>query len=434
MMGIRGAAILSEPHFSDALTVGELLDILNESFAGMRVAVRGEVSAIEERRGVTYFSLKDSGGEGMLSCLMFRSDFFFSGIRIEDGADVVVEGVPNVWKPRGRLSFRVSRIRLAGEGALKKAYDALREALGREGLFSPEGKRPLPPFPRSIAVITSKDGAALGDFSANLGRFGFSVSLFDAHVEGRHAIPELIAGIRHFNAAPKEWDVLVLIRGGGSLESLEAYNSELVVRAVAKSRIPTLAGIGHEKDISLAALAADRMVSTPTAAALLLGESWGHARERLLAWEEYLTDRFRRACFDSEERLRASIETVRNGRDSLMAPFERAEQIGSRLLFEVEGKMKEMRLLERHLSKQVGRFCNAARFASRLEFIESRLHARNPRNLLARGYSILLKGPSVVRGVSDLRAGEDFEAVLADGRICARSSGSAFESKGVSSE
>ncbi len=408
---------------NEPLRVGAFLDILNESFAGMHVAILGEVSGVEERRGVTYFSLKDTEEEGMLSCLIFRSDSFRQGIRLENGQEVIVEGSPNVWRPRGRLSFRVSVVRLAGEGALKKAYDELSQKLEHEGMFSLERKRPLPSFPRRIALITSREGAAIGDFMTNIGRHGFSVTLFDAQVEGKRAVAELLAGIRYFNARPKEWDVLVIIRGGGSLESLEAFNSEALVRAIAASKIPTLAGIGHEKDVSLSALAADSMVSTPTAVAERLGVSWEGARERILANERTILEHFRNALFDAEERLRAGSEAIRLAKEERLTALRAFEQLVIRLQSKFLGWCEQGHLRATHLSRTIFRSFDPVSTRRRIAAIASMIDSRSPTRLLARGYSVLLKNKRVVRGVSDIVEGDMLEGVLVDGHISARAIG-----------
>lgn len=397
--------------------MGAFLDMLNESFSGMRVSVRGEVSSVEERRGVTYFSLKDTEEDSVLSCLIFRNDFLLQGVRIDAGQEVIVEGMPNVWKPRGKLSFRVSVMRCAGEGALKKEYDALRLKLEREGLFSPERKRTLPIFPKNIALVTSREGAAIGDFMANLGRHGFSVSLFDAHVEGKRAVEEVIDGIEFFNTHSKKWDVLVLIRGGGSLESLEAFNSESLVRAVARSKIPVLAGIGHEKDVSLSALAADRMVSTPTATAEAIGASWEDARERALACERICFDRFRNRLLDAEERIRFSSESIRNAKERMLLPLRNIERLGIRIVSEFSAWRERVHVQNTFFAKMIARSLDFSLIRKRIESVALRIEAGNPKRLLKRGYSIFRKNNRVVRSVSDIIVGDELEGVLFDGIV-----------------
>lgn len=399
------------------LTVGAFLDVLNESFIGMQLAIRGEVSSVEDRRNVIYFSLKDADGEGMLSCLIFRNDFLLHGVHLEEGQEVIVEGMPNIWKPRGKFSFRVSVIRLAGAGALKKAYDRIRLKLEREGLFLAERKRPIPVSPRRVALITSREGAALGDFSANLERYGFSVALFDAHVEGKRAIGDILEGIAFFNQHPKNWDILVIIRGGGSLESLEAFNSEPVARAIAESRIPTIAGVGHEKDISLAALAADMMVSTPTAAAKILSVSEREVREQCSFLARSILDDFQRNVFDSMERVRDISDTVRRASERITDPIRRIDRVGVRISSMFSSWCDRTKTEHLHFSRLVSRVADVSRIRKRLEDLSLRIEANNPKRLLERGYGILRKDNRVIRSASEVVVGDALEVIVADGCV-----------------
>ena len=403
--------------YGESLTVGAFLDVLNESFVGMRLSLRGEISSVEDRRNVVYFSLKDTDEEGMLSCLIFRNDFLLHGVDLEEGQEVIVEGTPNVWKPRGRLSFRVSVIRLAGLGALKRAYDQLFLKLEREGVFLSERKRPLPPSPKRVALITSREGAALGDFTANLERYGFSITLFDAHVEGKRAIGDILSGIEFFNRHPEAWDVLVIIRGGGSLESLEAFNNERVVRAVASSHIPTLAGIGHEKDVSLVALVADVMVSTPTATAKALSASEREVREKFTLLVRSICEDFQRDIFESAERLRDISDAVRRSNEKIMDPIRRIDRVGIRLSSMFSSWCERAKVEQLHFSRLISRGADTSRMHKRLESLASRIEANNPKRLLGRGYGLFRKGDRVIRSVSEVAVGDAFEIVLSDGCI-----------------
>ncbi len=401
----------------EPLAVGAFLDVLNESFVGMRISIRGEVSGIEDRRNVVYFSLKDSNGDGMLSCLMFRNDFLIHGSDLREGQEIIVEGAPNIWKPRGKLSFRVSVVRLAGAGALKRAYDELRKNLELEGLFLPERKRGIPPFPRKVALITSRDGAAIGDFSANLGRYGFSVSLFDAHVEGKRSVGDIISGIEFFNRHPKSWDALVLIRGGGSLESLEAFNSEPVVRAFAGSHIPTIAGIGHEKDVPLAALVADVMVSTPTAAAKAISFSEESARETMDAFSRSISESFRRQLFENSEKLWNCSNALRRATEKIVRMVQDTDRVGIRISSMFSSWCEQTRIRQHHLSREFLRETDPSSVRRRIDDLHFKIEARNPNRLFERGYAVIRRNRQVVRSVESVSVGESFEVVLSDGNI-----------------
>lgn len=403
----------------ETFRVGAFLDVLNESFIGMRVSVCGEVSGVEERRGVTYFSLKDPEEEAMISCLIFRNDFLQQGVSLQNGQSVIVEGSPNVWKPRGRLSFRVSVVRLAGEGALKRAYDELYGKLRHEGMFSDDRKRPLPKFPERIALLTSREGAAIGDFTANLGRHGFRVSLFDAHVEGKRALADLVEGIRFFNRNPERWDVLVIIRGGGSLESLEAFNAELLVREIALSRIPILAGIGHEKDVSLAALVADKMVSTPTAVARTLGISWDEMFEEFRVLEYVLFESFRKMLDHGRDRMRETGDFFSGVLGGMLTRFRSAEEMWRRSVFVFSREFLEIRKRCDGLWKSIERFFAPMplRIGGLMTNVFSGIQRAGPRSILARGYGLFRKNGKIVRSVSSVATGDMLEAILADGNI-----------------
>ncbi len=271
--------------------VGEFLDFLNGLWKGKEYAVQGEISEFKMHPSGAYFALKDAEGEGVLYCYMNPYAYRTLGFALEDGFVVRAYGVPNIYKPKGRMSFVVRTMTLAGEGSLKKAYEALKKKLENEGLFA--RKRPIPEFITRIGIITSKTGAVIDDFRKNLKPLGLHLSLFDTRVEGPSAPANIIRGLRWFNEHHLECDVIVVIRGGGSLEDLQPFNNELVARAVFSSEIPVIAGIGHDRDVPIVSLVADAQTSTPSFAAAAINESWDRVvlgvprleRELALAFE-----------------------------------------------------------------------------------------------------------------------------------------------------
>lgn len=411
-LGIETSQFLQEP-----FSVGAFLDVLNESFSGVRTSVRGEVSGIEERRGHVYFSLKDAEDGSVMSCVLFRHIALLFALELKEGEEAILEGVPNIWKPRGKFSFQVSSVRRAGEGALRRAYEALCQKLEAEGIFNESRKRSLPIFPQRIALVSSREGAALGDFMANIGRRGFQIALFDARVEGAGALPDIVRAIRFFNASPRDWDVLVVMRGGGSLESLEAFNAEALVREVSVSKIPILAAIGHEKDVPLSARAADRMVSTPTAAAkaLSLGfeeserkieNSWERALRQFSFWKE-----------DSDrvwERAHALSRRALNGLSASRRSLERAvEQSLSQFAFSVR-RLEDRK--SRVMAEMISRLSTGVQIHARiLESMESRIEAMNPIRLLAKGYSLLSKNGRLIQSISQIASGDTVRFRVAGG-------------------
>jgi len=190
---------------------------------------------------------------------------------IELGMEIIVDGMPSIYAPSGRFNFQVNTIELVGEGALKLAYDKLKKKLEDEGLFGIARKKEIPELVQKIGLITSETGAVIHDFLNNIGKYGFQIKFFNSRVEGQLATADLLKGIKYFEN--QDIDVLVIIRGGGSLESLQAFNNEVLVRRIAEFEKPVICGIGHDKDVPLCALVADLLVSTPTAVTTVLNKS-----------------------------------------------------------------------------------------------------------------------------------------------------------------
>ena len=240
------------------LTVYEFLKALNMNLRRYRVLVTGEITGRVNRRGaVTYFSLHDAEEEAVLQCMAFNSILDRLGIEIREGMAIKVGGYPEIWKRAGMFSFKVFEILLTGEGELKRQFEMLMKKLEAEGLFSPEHKVPIPNFAKHIGLITAADREAMNDFITHLAPHGLNIELYDVRVEGARAVEEIVEAISWFNENRPEIEVLVLTRGGGSLESLQAFNSELVARAIFASRIPIICGVGHERDVSIADFVAD---------------------------------------------------------------------------------------------------------------------------------------------------------------------------------
>src|SRR4051812_37012384 len=230
--------------------------------------VAGELSGVKKAAsGHWYFCLKDPGAQ--VECAMFRARAQFLDFRPEDGLQVEVRARVTLYEARGNFQLVVEEIRRAGRGALFQAFERLKARLEAEGLFEPARKRPLPAFPRAIGIVTSPQAAALRDVLTTLGRRApmVPVVVYPAQVQGESAAGQVARAIATANARD-ECDVLIVCRGGGSLEDLWAFNEEVVARAIAASRIPVVSGVGHETDFSIADFVADLRAPTPTAAAV----------------------------------------------------------------------------------------------------------------------------------------------------------------------
>lgn len=381
---------------NDAVSVSEALDICNVTLVQNRLRVQGEVTRVDSRERVIYFTLKDSDDGSVVSALIFRNNYELSGVVLKEGTEIIVEAVAEIYKPTGRLSLKVSSIELAGEGALKKAYDDLKKKLEKEGLLSAERKREVQKLPQKIGLITSRDGAAIGDFMTNLGSYGFKISFCHSSVEGQKAVSEILSALK--TMSKKDLDLLVIVRGGGSLESLQAFNNERIVREVANFSVPVIAGIGHEQDETLTTLVADGGVSTPTAAARIVRESWDLVKKNISQQESFLLNSFENILLDVKNNLQDGSEILKgffeNVNDDFESKVDRLENHFESLGFQ----MKEIQ--------------------NKVNFSEKFLRQNNPERQLKLGYSIARdENGAVVRSVEDVSEGDIIDVQVSDGNI-----------------
>jgi len=387
-------------------SITEFVAQLNTGLKATKAKIVGEVG--EAKLGPTghmYFTLKDDAGSAMLSCIIWKFKYNLYGIKLEPGMKIVALGNPEIYAPSGRLSFICDTLELAGEGDLKKQYDELRAKLEKEGVFDLANKRKIPQYPHKIGVITSKGGAVIHDFINNIGKFGYDIKMIDSRVEGAEAVADLLAAIKTFRK--KDIDVLVIIRGGGSMESLMCFNNELLVREIVGFPCPVLAGIGHDKDVSLVAMAADVMVSTPTAAANLLNESWEQA---LL-----LVERYERKILQSYSLIFERFKTAENRFKVSLQNFKNTLIIAR----------SDLTILQKKCIFGLSLLCD--RFKVSLQNAEKIIELNNPERNLKLGYSIATFNGKIIRKVKDVKAGDEISLKLADGVVLS-------EVRGVQSE
>jgi len=254
---------------TNLLSVSDFIALTNQTleYAYPTVLIQGEVSSFNVNQGkYVFFDLKDDSGK--IGCFMM---LFSLRIALEDGMQVIVQASPKL-TTLGKFSLTIQRVQPVGEGSIKKSFELLKEKLTKEGLFDEERKRQLPAIPRKVGIISSTKAAGYADFiKISNDRWG-GVEFFvaDVSVQGILASDQIISALEYFNSSDNILDVIVIIRGGGSSDDLAVFNDEKLVRKVASSRIPTLVGIGHETDITLAELASDVRASTPSNAAQIL--------------------------------------------------------------------------------------------------------------------------------------------------------------------
>lgn len=378
----------------EILSVSEYLDKINSVLKTEKSKILGEVSGVQEYpgRSYLYFSIKDSKDQSTIKCFMWKRDFTISGVSLKDGLEIVVSAYPSIYKPNGGVALQVESIELVGEGALQIAYEKLKKKLEVEGLFSIDRKREVPIYPHKIGVITSKSGAVINDFLTNIGKFGYEILFVDSKVEGAEAIKDLVSALNTLK--DKDIDILVIMRGGGSLESFQAFNNETLVRAVAAFPVPVLTGIGHDKDAPLVSMVSDKNVSTPTAVANLLNSSWDEALSLVEMSQEKIFSKFTSSLRDKHFFIENSVVRMERGIRFVSESIKRSEEIILRS-FDLVLKNTEDFLLQ---SKKT-------------------LELLNPTRQLSQGYSIVKLGGKVLKSSAKVKKGDQLELTLSDGII-----------------
>ena len=402
-------------------SVSEYIDLVNRGLREFSAKIIGEVSEVKTGpTGHVYFSLKDEKDKSVINCIIWKSRYELYGIELKEGSKIIASGYPEIYPPTGRMSFLAEVIEHAGEGKLKKEYEKLKKKLTDEGLFAEERKRPIPAYPQKIGVITSLKGAVIADFSNNLGKFGFKVKIIDSRVEGQAAVADLLLSIRTFSK--RDIDVLVIIRGGGSLESMMAFNNEILVREVVSFPVPVIAGIGHHKDVSLVGLAADALVSTPTAAANLLTESWKQATLFLERYERNIIGNYEEALDNAHGFINQATETIREYCDSIFSKYEEIESELKISLRNFQNALLNVKMnLRDSLNKSFSGFkALLLRVSKQIEYVERAVNSHNPERQLMLGYSIARCDGKIIRRVNDTKIGRDIDLRVTDGTIISK--------------
>ena len=384
-------------------------------------SVGGEISGFSRAAsGHCYFNLKDPAGGVSLRCAMFRRAASLLSFRPGDGQAVELRGRLCVYEPRGELQFVVEAMQPSGAGVLYERFLRLRARLEAEGLFDPALKRPLPSFPGCVGVVTSLQGAALHDVATTLARRSphVGVVVYPSAVQGVDApaaLCQAIATAGHRN----EVDILIVCRGGGSLEDLWAFNDERVVRAIRAAPMPVLSGVGHETDVTLADLAADLRAPTPTAAAELAVPATDMHRQKLEALAVALTRRVRVALETRAQRIdRAALRLARPSeavRRRAHALDLLEQRLGTAPLQALEAAVARCSAAE-HRLRHAARMA-LAQWSGRLEVAAAGLKALDPDRVLARGYVRLEQAEGrPITSIAHLAPGDRIRARLQDGQ------------------
>ena len=407
--------------WSVARLVREVADVLAARFAVC--TVRGELSGFSRAAsGHCYFSLKDANGDtALLRCAMFRRSAVLLDFSPGDGQLVEVRGRLGVYEPRGELQFIVEAMQRAGAGALYEQFLQTRARLAALGLFDAARKRPLPAFPQTVGVVTSLAAAALADVLTALARRAphVRVVVYPTAVQGAEAPAGLCAALAQA-AQHAQADVLIVCRGGGSLEDLWAFNDERVVRAIAASPMPVLTGVGHETDVTLADLAADLRAPTPTAAAELAVPTQQACLDGLAARADFLQRRVHAAIDRDAQRLDRIANRLARPGQAVRAQQHRLGLLEQRLAGHPARLLQAQRLRLQQAGTDLQRAAGQWLLAQhhRLDVRAAGLRASDPRQVLARGYAWLGNGAgAAVTSVRQLQLGDAINVVLNDGSV-----------------
>ncbi len=410
------------------------------------VWLQGEVSNFHAApSGHCYFTLKDARAQ--IRCVMFKTQRQFLRFKPEDGLDVVAWGRLSVYPPRGEYQIVVDTMEPLGLGSLTLAFEQLRSKLGEEGLFDEDKKRPMPPFPKTIGLVTSRRGAAVRDMiRIAVRRFpAINIVLSSTSVQGDRAPAEIVAALeRLIRVRP---DVIILGRGGGSIEDLWAFNDEAVVRAVAASPIPIVSAVGHETDFTLCDFAADLRASTPSAAAEMLVPDRRDLTERVLGLVVRLRNAVRSRVSERRRRVEDLVGRLYDPRRKIDERRMRLDELTDRLekavrrrlgLLRGETEALSRRLRPEYLVRKVesGRLEHEAvcgRLArtmanclknarASVENLGARLESLSPLAVLGRGYSIAYRAATetVVKDSKDVNIGDDLKLTLHRGELLCR--------------
>ena len=426
--------------------VGQVRDLVEKEFCD--VWVEGEISNFRPApSGHVYFTLKDA--DAQLPVVLFRRQAMLLRFRPEDGLHVLVRGRVSVYEQRGQMQLVAETMEPVGAGSLQLAFEQLKEKLKAEGLFDAVRKRPLPPFPRTVGIVTSPTGAVIRDFLNIVARrhSGLNVLLCPVSVQGDFSAGEVEAALACLNGSGLV-DVIVIARGGGSLEDLAPFNSERVARAIVASRLPVVSAIGHETDFTIADFAADLRAPTPSAAAELITEAQHNVAEHLARLDHRLARAARFQILQARQRL-ARVPASRA--ESRMATLlRRLEQRLDDVAFRVENTVnQQLRARQRQvaelsaavlrhdprqqlaharghfdacrsrLGRTLERTIEAQR--ARLGTLDAQLNSLSPLAVLDRGYALVLDAHgSLVRSTTQVAPGETVRTRLSDGTFTSR--------------
>ncbi len=375
---------------SSIYTVSKLTDEIAQIIEGTypNILVEGEISNLKlSHKGHLYFTLKDE--KAKIKAVIFRGEREFIPFELSSGLFVICRARVSVYKPRGEYQLIVSDVIPKGKGALQLAFEQLKEKLKKEGLFDEDKKLPIPSFPKRLGIVTSPYGAAIRDILNVLKRrfYNLEVLIYPVRVQGKEASFDICRGIEFLNCKG-DIDVIILARGGGSIEDLWPFNEEIVARAIYKSKIPIISAIGHETDYTISDFVADLRAPTPSAAAELVVSKKDELKRRIYEAKERISFSFLKIWKEKSERLSYLKDRIQanSPKRKIRLSLERISDMRKR----IENRMNTL------ISIKEQDFLNLAK----------RLDNLSPLNILAKGYTITKKDGKIIKDVKDLAVGD----------------------------
>lgn len=376
-----------------------LKKIIDNDFILMNLSVKGEISNLKyHSSGHIYFSLKDEGSK--INAIMFRDDKSSLNFKLEEGMSIIVKGRVSIYPASGSLQLYVKSVEQEGEGNLFIKFEKLKERLNKEGYFNEEHKKPIPVFPKRIGIITSETGAAVRDI-INVSRRRNSLVdliLYPAQVQGKDAYKTLIDGIRYFDEN-KSVDVIILGRGGGSIEELWNFNEEDLAKEIFKCKIPIISAVGHETDFTISDFVSDLRAATPSQAAEIAVPLEEDLYLNIKGAEEFLNKEIKGLLLKEREKVK-SLEKMIN----LQSPKEKI--VNSYIEIDNLKKRLNSKILSKiYIEKE------------KLTGINNLLMANNPISLLNKGYAIIEDEKEIIKSIEQLKNDKDIEITLKDGKV-----------------
>ncbi|MEK6744973.1 MAG: exodeoxyribonuclease VII large subunit [Nitrospirota bacterium] len=389
---------------SHILTVTQLTHQIKNLLEGNipDVWVEGEISNLTvPQSGHAYFTIKDE--QSQIKAVLFKSSQRHLKFTLQHGMQVICRGRVSVYEPRGEYQIIVEYVEPKGVGALQKAYEELKASLEKEGIFDRERKKPLPLLPKKIGIVTSPTGAAIRDILRVIRRRHprMAILIFPVPVQGPESAPAIVEAIGYFNRE-KNVDVMIVGRGGGSLEDLWAFNEEAVARAIFASRIPVVSAVGHETDYTIADFVADLRAPTPSAAAEMVVESEEHLRELIRSLSSRLVMSIRQELEHRRNMIQHAARLLADPRKRLEQYRQRVDEMLGRLVMGLKHHVRRDRAL--------------------LTSLTGALDHLNPLAILARGYSVTRKMPAgtIVKDASEVRSGDMLSTKLHKGEVISK--------------